>query len=113
MIPALASPKKPLTKAHTRPNRTANRLLCAATLLVLALTSFVQSARAADTACTPDGGPAGRPAVGLVLSGGGARGYAHLGVLKVLEENRIPVEDRKSTRLNSSHDELSRMPSSA
>ena len=27
-----------------------------------------------------------------MLSGGGARGYAHLGVLKVLEENRIPVD---------------------
>jgi NTE family protein len=29
--------------------------------------------------------------VGLVLSGGGARGAAHIGVLKVLEEQRIPV----------------------
>ncbi|MGU7779123.1 patatin-like phospholipase family protein [Burkholderia sp. PU8-34] len=46
----------------------------------------------ASHACTPDGGPPGRPAIGLVLSGGGARGYAHLGVLKVLEENRIPVD---------------------
>ncbi|CAN0625231.1 NTE family protein [Burkholderia multivorans] len=43
-------------------------------------------------ACAPGGGNAGRPAIGLVLSGGGARGYAHLGVLKVLEENRIPVD---------------------
>ncbi|AOK31589.1 MULTISPECIES: patatin-like phospholipase family protein [Burkholderia] len=42
--------------------------------------------------CAADGGPDGRPAIGLVLSGGGARGYAHLGVLKVLEENRIPVD---------------------
>ncbi|AIP67191.2 membrane protein [Burkholderia thailandensis] len=42
--------------------------------------------------CTPDGGRPGRPAIGLVLSGGGARGYAHLGVLKVLEANRIPVD---------------------
>lgn len=33
-----------------------------------------------------------RPAIGLVLSGGGARGAAHLGVLKVLEQNRIPVD---------------------
>src|SRR5687768_4183880 len=33
-----------------------------------------------------------RPTVGLVLSGGGARGFAHIGVLKVLEENRIPVD---------------------
>ena len=34
--------------------------------------------------------PAG-PHVGLVLSGGGARGLAHIGVLKVLEELRVPV----------------------
>jgi NTE family protein len=47
---------------------------------------------AANVSCMPDGGPAGRPPIGLVLSGGGARGYAHLGVLKVLEENRIPVD---------------------
>lgn len=30
--------------------------------------------------------------VGLVLSGGGASGIAHLGVLKALEENNIPVD---------------------
>jgi len=31
------------------------------------------------------------PRIGLVLSGGGARGAAHIGVLKVLEELRIPI----------------------
>jgi NTE family protein len=35
---------------------------------------------------------AGRPCVGLVLSGGGALGAAHVGVLKVLEELRVPVD---------------------
>ena len=35
--------------------------------------------------------PAGPPRIGLALSGGGARGLAHLGVLKVLEELRVPV----------------------
>ena len=30
--------------------------------------------------------------VGLVLSGGGVRGFAHIGVLKALEENNIPVD---------------------
>ncbi len=30
--------------------------------------------------------------VGLVLSGGGAKGLAHIGVLKALEENNIPVD---------------------
>ena len=33
-----------------------------------------------------------RPKIGLVLSGGGARGGAHIGVLKVLEELRVPVD---------------------
>ncbi|OBU15307.1 phospholipase [Photobacterium aquimaris] len=33
-----------------------------------------------------------RPKIGLVLSGGGAKGAAHIGVLEVLEENRIPVD---------------------
>jgi len=33
-----------------------------------------------------------RPVIGLVLSGGGARGAAHVGVLKVLEDLRIPVD---------------------
>ncbi len=33
-----------------------------------------------------------RPKVALVLSGGGARGFAHVGVLRVLKELRIPVD---------------------
>jgi len=33
-----------------------------------------------------------RPKIALVLSGGGARGAAHVGVLQVLEENNIPVD---------------------
>lgn len=33
-----------------------------------------------------------RPKVGLVLGGGGARGLAHVGVLKVLEEAKVPID---------------------
>ncbi len=33
-----------------------------------------------------------RPKIGLVLSGGGARGAAHVGVLKILEENHIAID---------------------
>jgi NTE family protein len=33
-----------------------------------------------------------RDKIGLVLSGGGAKGSAHIGVLKVLEENNIPID---------------------
>jgi len=43
-------------------------------------------------AAAPPSGNASRPRIGLVLSGGGARGLAHVGVLKVLEEQRIPID---------------------
>jgi len=33
-----------------------------------------------------------RPKVALVLSGGGAKGFAHIGVLKILEEEGIPID---------------------
>lgn len=41
-------------------------------------------APAAQSSATP-------PRIGLALSGGGARGVAHVGVLKVLDEMRIPI----------------------
>ena len=45
------------------------------------------SATTAALAQTPP-----RPRIGLVLSGGGARGLAHIGVLRVLEEMQVPVD---------------------
>ena len=43
-------------------------------------------------AVAQDAAGAKRPKVGLVLGGGGARGGAHLGVLEVLDELRVPVD---------------------
>lgn len=42
-----------------------------------------------------------RAKIGLVLSGGGARGFAHIGVLKVLEENNIPIDYIVGTSMGS------------
>lgn len=42
-----------------------------------------------------------RPKICLVLSGGGARGAAHVGVLKVLEEYRIPIDCIAGTSMGS------------
>ena len=42
-----------------------------------------------------------RPKVCLVLSGGGARGAAHVGVIKVLEEYRIPIDCIAGTSMGS------------
>ncbi|MDZ7860659.1 MAG: patatin-like phospholipase family protein [Candidatus Krumholzibacteriota bacterium] len=50
----------------------------------------------ADTAET-----SARPRIGLALSGGGARGAAHIGVLQVLEEHQIPVDFIAGTSMGS------------
>ncbi|NOR42665.1 MAG: esterase, partial [Gammaproteobacteria bacterium] len=42
-----------------------------------------------------------RPKIGLVLSGGGARGFAHIGVLKVLEANNVPIDYVVGTSMGS------------
>jgi NTE family protein len=40
----------------------------------------------------PPPAPPPRPRIGLVLGGGAARGFAHVGVIRVLEQEKIPVE---------------------
>jgi NTE family protein len=42
-----------------------------------------------------------RPRIALVLSGGAAKGFAHVGVLKVLEEMRVPVHIITATSMGS------------
>lgn len=42
-----------------------------------------------------------RKTVGLALSSGGARGFAHVGVIKVLEENNIPIDYIAGTSMGS------------
>ena len=56
--------------------------------LVLPWPSWAQGPVADDTAnATPT-----RPRIALVLSGGGARGFAHVGVLRALEAMRVPID---------------------
>lgn len=56
--------------------------------------AFAAAAHALPAADPPSEAPspAARPRVGLVLSGGGARGAAHVGVLKVLEQLHVPID---------------------
>jgi NTE family protein len=56
--------------------------------LVCAMWTF-SAAVAGDTAGSL---PEGRPRIGLVLGGGGAKGAAHIGILELLEEMRVPVD---------------------
>lgn len=45
--------------------------------------------------------PASRPGIALALGGGFARGFAHIGVLRVLEENHIPISHIAGTSVGS------------
>jgi NTE family protein len=49
-------------------------------------------AQSTDLVPAAEGSPVARPRIGLVLAGGGAKGGAHVGVLKVLEEMHVPVD---------------------
>ncbi len=60
-------------------------LVCAALLPALAWSATAPEA-------SPAADPARRPKICLALSGGGARGAAHIGVLKVLERYRVPID---------------------
>ena len=42
-----------------------------------------------------------RPKVGVVLSGGGAKGFAHIGALRVIEEAGIPIDYIAGTSMGS------------
>ncbi len=50
------------------------------------------AAPAAAAASATAANPQVRPRICLVLSGGGARGMAHIGVLKILEQMKIPID---------------------
>ena len=64
----------------------------------LVLLAFAVGAMAADPApgSAPPPAAAGavarRPRIGLVLSGGGARGAAHIGVLEILDQLHVPID---------------------
>jgi NTE family protein len=68
--------------------------------VAIAMTGFMlppaPTARAAEPAAAPK-----VPRIGLALSGGGARGLAHVGVIKVLEELRVPVHCVTGTSMGS------------
>lgn len=73
---------------------------------LLALSSLInltaRSAAIADESTTNQASTsAARPKIGLALGGGGARGAAHVGVLKILEKEGIPIDYIAGTSIGS------------
>lgn len=64
----------------------------AGALLLLSASAGSAAEPAPVAASCGAGGDPDRPRIGLVLGGGGARGFAHVAVLKELERQRIPVD---------------------
>jgi NTE family protein len=71
-------------------------------LAVLCAFALLPTAQAQDNSgADPVAAVAARPRVALVLSGGGARGFAHIGVLRVLRELHVPVDMVVGTSMGS------------
>jgi NTE family protein len=68
-------------------------------LLATVIANGAYAATTPDT--SPAAAPAKRPKICLALSGGGARGAAHIGVLKVLEQYRVPIDCIAGTSMGS------------
>lgn len=61
------------------------------TTIIILLMAVAASVFAQSTAIGPENVP-NPQSVGLVLSGGGAKGIAHIGVIQALEDNDIPID---------------------
>ncbi len=66
---------------------------CRLSITALAISALLCTRSEAQTVAVPESVTAqpAAPRIGLALSGGGARGLAHVGVLKVLEDMRVPI----------------------
>jgi len=77
-----------MRRAKISIGRLAKNFVRAALLFAMTLMA-VPAARAIEF---PKAKKEGRPSVGVVLGGGGARGFAHIAVLELIEELGIPVD---------------------
>lgn len=76
------------------------KLLALFVLVICSVTAFPQTV--AIPASADGGTEAGsRPKVGLVLAGGGAKGAAHIGAIKYIEELGIPIDYIAGTSMGS------------
>ena len=69
-----------------------NRILLVCAGIAMLSTTTLGHAQANQQSAVNAQVPENRPRIALVLSGGGARGFAHIGVLRALREMHIPID---------------------
>jgi NTE family protein len=94
------SGRRSTDEAMVKDHKLGNALICAVASLCMLAASAGDSASQQDLATQGNAAPH-RPRIGLVLGGGGARGAAHIGVIKVLEELHVPVDYIAGTSMGS------------
>jgi NTE family protein len=102
--PANRAPRGPISRPATITSIITGCALAALSFAAALAQTQTEPANpaAAVTTATDVPPPTGRrPRIGLVLSGGGARGITHIGVLKVIEDLRIPVDYVAATSMGS------------
>src|SRR5476649_1883194 len=83
-------------------SRTLAAAFCCGFFLAAAIVAPAAAQTASNaTSVAADASIKPRPKVALVLSGGGARGFAHIGVLRALQELRVPVDFVVGTSMGS------------
>src|SRR5687768_6926439 len=90
MLRAGSPPIRTMPPRFLLPHLPSRRLLSFSIVVVLTF-----------AACWAQAQEQARPRIGLVLAGGGAKGVAHIGVLKVLDELNVPVDYVVGTSMGS------------
>src|SRR6478609_10034546 len=84
--------------------RAARRVLCGSALVVglaWSCVAFAQSGSGRQLSCGHRDPGDTRPRIGLALGGGGARGVAHVSVLREIERLHIPIDCIAGTSMGS------------
>jgi len=71
--------------------------VCSILVFIISLCIFISASSVRGSVFSADSALASssasdRPKIGLVLSGGGARGFAHIGTLKLIDSLQIPID---------------------
>ena len=74
-------------------------MVCAACAAPLQRATTARPPTRAERASSPAANNLGRPRIGVAFGGGSARGIAHVGVIRWLEEHRIPIDVAAGTSM--------------